>query len=63
MIVFPMDGACPVNQPCENNDWVNYVVGCGLTVVACVNIMGICKTRRINKATAKEEAKQKALAD
>ena len=42
-LVFPMDGPCPDGRPCENNDWANYVVGCGLSVTACVNIMGVCK--------------------
>ena len=47
MLVFPMDGKCIAGPgSCENNDWVNYLAGCGLSGVAIINIMGACKDRR-----------------
>lgn len=62
MIVYPMDGACPDQKTgaCENNDWVNWLVGSGLSAAACVNIIGVCKERRARKA---QEASESGGAD
>ena len=48
-------------EQCENNSWVNLGVGCGLSAVATINIMSICKTKRKVKADLKEEEKRKMM--
>tara|TARA_B110000285_G_C14927481_1_gene515724 strand:+ start:282 stop:809 length:528 start_codon:yes stop_codon:yes gene_type:complete len=62
MLVFPFESTCMHGVgTCENNSWVNFGVGIGLSAVASVNIMSICKKKRTKREDAKEEAKQKAM--